>query len=518
MLQKLLSVGGFTLLSRITGFARDMLLAWILGAGILSDAFFVAFVFPNNFRAIFGEGTLNPAFLPRYAALHAKGEKAAAAKFADDVFAWQMAAQLVLLVLAMIFMPQLDRAAGAGLCRQSGAIRPDGQPGAITFPYLILTLVAVQLSAMLNAIEKFWAAAAWSNLLNLAMIATLIAWHWFPNAAYAAAWGVLLGGVAQLIFIVWAGRAKACGCACPAALDAAGGGILPRLRRGDHRRTPVVIAGALDRQRACQLPADRQPDGALLCRPHQPVAAGRAGHRAGHGPAAGNVGAAGTRRRRRLACGAEPRGGDEPAADLALRGRLPCHSRHPDARGVRAWRLRRQRRHHGGAGAGGLWHRLAGHGAGAHRGADLLCPPRHRHAGARHLDRHGLQYRAEGLFRLGAATGRGGDRAGHGAGRLDQYRAPDLVWAQPRPAGDRAAVLPRPAGFAAGGAGGGRRRLDGRIAAAGPGRYRGAGGGHRLRRAGLWRGAAGVARRCRWGARCHEAVCGFADPRRGARA
>jgi putative peptidoglycan lipid II flippase len=65
--------------------------------------------------------------------------------------------------------------------------------------------VAVQLSAMLNAIDRFWAAAAWSNLLNLSMIAALIAWHWFPNAAYAAAWGVLIGGVAQLIFILWAG-------------------------------------------------------------------------------------------------------------------------------------------------------------------------------------------------------------------------------------------------------------------------------------------------------------------------
>ena len=74
MFKKLLSVGGFTLASRITGFGRDMLLAWILGKGILSDAFFVAFLFPNNFRAIFGEGTINPAFLPRYAALYAKGE------------------------------------------------------------------------------------------------------------------------------------------------------------------------------------------------------------------------------------------------------------------------------------------------------------------------------------------------------------------------------------------------------------------------------------------------------------
>ena len=97
MLRKLVSVSGFTLLSRITGFARDALLAWTLGSGLLSDAFFVAFVFPNNFRAIFGEGTINPAFLPRYAALKARGEDAAAAHFANGIFAWQMAAQIVIL-------------------------------------------------------------------------------------------------------------------------------------------------------------------------------------------------------------------------------------------------------------------------------------------------------------------------------------------------------------------------------------------------------------------------------------
>jgi putative peptidoglycan lipid II flippase len=203
MLKKLLSVSGFTLLSRITGFARDALLAWTMGKGLMSDAFFVAFLFPNNFRAIFGEGTINPAFLPRYAALQAKGETAAAAKFADDIFAWQMAAQVLLLALATLFMPQIIRLLAPGFTGAQFDLTVS--LARITFPYLILTLVAVQLSAMLNAIEKFWAAAAWSNLQNLAMIATLVAWHWFPNAAYAAAWGVLLGGVAQLVFILWAG-------------------------------------------------------------------------------------------------------------------------------------------------------------------------------------------------------------------------------------------------------------------------------------------------------------------------
>jgi len=205
MLRKLLSVGGFTLASRISGFARDALLAWTLGSGILSDAFFVAFVFPNNFRAIFGEGTLNPAFLPRYAALKARGEDAAAARFANGIFAWQMAVQIVLLALAALFMPAIIHVLAPGFAANPEQFALTVSLARITFPYLILTLVAVQLSAMLNAINKFWAAAAWSNFQNLAMIATLIAWHWFPNAAYAAAWGVLLGGVAQLIFIVWAG-------------------------------------------------------------------------------------------------------------------------------------------------------------------------------------------------------------------------------------------------------------------------------------------------------------------------
>jgi len=205
MFRKLVSVSSFTLLSRLTGFVRDMVLAWTLGSGILSDAFFVAFIFPNNFRTIFGEGTINPAFLPRYAALRAKGEDKAAAKFADDIFAWQMAAQIVLLAVATIFMPQIISVLAWGWNDDPVRFDLTVKLARITFPYLILTLVAVQLSAMLNAIEKFWAAAAWSNFQNLAMIATLLAWHWFPNAAYAAAWGVLLGGVAQLIFILWAG-------------------------------------------------------------------------------------------------------------------------------------------------------------------------------------------------------------------------------------------------------------------------------------------------------------------------
>src|SRR5258708_6709493 len=173
-------------------------MAWILGKGILSDAFIVAFLFPNYFRQIFGEGTINPAFLPRYAALHAKGERRAAALFGDRVFSWQMMAQLVLLVAGLAFMPLLIHLIAPGFADNPKQLALTVSLARITFPYLILTLVAVQLSPMLNAVEQFSAAAALSNLQNLAMISPLLASHWFPNAAYAAAWGVLIGGVAQL--------------------------------------------------------------------------------------------------------------------------------------------------------------------------------------------------------------------------------------------------------------------------------------------------------------------------------
>ena len=227
MFRRLLSVGGFTLLSRITGFVRDMLMAWILGNGILSDAFIVAFLFPNYFRAIFGEGTINPAFLPRYAALHAKGEaRGGGAHSPTASFPGRWRRRSCCWCWRWRSMPLIVRLLAPGL------VTPEQfaltvSLARITFPYLILTVVAVQLSAMLNAIEKFWAAAAWSNLLNLAMIATLLAWHWFPNAAYAAAWGVLLGGVAQLVFMLWAGARDGLWLRLSlAALDAGDQGIL----------------------------------------------------------------------------------------------------------------------------------------------------------------------------------------------------------------------------------------------------------------------------------------------------
>src|SRR6186713_1442347 len=105
MLGRIFTVGGYTLLSRLTGFARDIMLAAILGAGPVADAFFVALRLPNHFRAIFAEGAFNSAFIPAYARIWGSSGTDAVRLFADRVFVLLLASQVVLLAVALLFTP-----------------------------------------------------------------------------------------------------------------------------------------------------------------------------------------------------------------------------------------------------------------------------------------------------------------------------------------------------------------------------------------------------------------------------
>src|ERR1700684_507801 len=105
MLGRMFTVGGLTLLSRVTGFARDIILAAVLGAGPVADAFFVAFRLPNHFRAIFAEGAFNAAFVPAYARIRQQAGVAVVRLFADRIFTLMVATQAVLLAAAWVFMP-----------------------------------------------------------------------------------------------------------------------------------------------------------------------------------------------------------------------------------------------------------------------------------------------------------------------------------------------------------------------------------------------------------------------------
>src|SRR6202453_3728711 len=107
MFGKILTVGGYTLLSRLTGFMRDIMLAAIIGAGPVADAFFVAFRLPNHFRAVFAEGAFNAAFIPAYARVRTQGGPESARLFGDRIFTLLLTTQVVLLALALIFTPQV---------------------------------------------------------------------------------------------------------------------------------------------------------------------------------------------------------------------------------------------------------------------------------------------------------------------------------------------------------------------------------------------------------------------------
>jgi putative peptidoglycan lipid II flippase len=212
MLGRIFTVGGYTLLSRLTGFARDIMLAAILGAGPMADAFFVALRLPNHFRAIFAEGAFNAAFVPAYAHLH--GQSQASAKlFADRIFTLLFSAQLVLLVLALLFMPQVIAILAPGFSDDPARGKLAIELTRITFPYLLLITLVTLYGGMLNVMHRFATAAAAPIFLNLSMMATLALAAFFPSAGHAAAWGVLIAGILE--FLLLAG-------------DAARSGILPK--------------------------------------------------------------------------------------------------------------------------------------------------------------------------------------------------------------------------------------------------------------------------------------------------
>lgn len=207
MIGRLLSVSGFTALSRVAGFFRDVLMAAILGAGPASDALTVALRLPNHFRAIFAEGAFTAAFVPRYTAAAAKDGIALsspASQFANDVFSWQFAAQMVLLIAALAFMPQIVSVLAPGFRDDPAQFDLAITLTRITFPYLFCVSIVTQYSAMMNANQRFKAGAAAPIFLSLAMIATLLAADWFPSPAYAAAFGILLAGFLELLFMLWA--------------------------------------------------------------------------------------------------------------------------------------------------------------------------------------------------------------------------------------------------------------------------------------------------------------------------
>src|SRR5271165_3002051 len=201
MIGRIFTVGGLTLLSRLTGFARDVVLAAVIGAGPLADAFFVALRLPNHFRAIFAEGAFNAAFVPAYARVRQQHGTDCAKLFGDRVFTLLLASQVVLLVIALVFTPTLIRLLAPGFREDPHRFAIAVELTRITFPYLLLVSLVTLYGGILNALQRFATPAAAPILLNLSMMATLALAAFFPSAGHAAAWGVFIAGCLEAAMV-----------------------------------------------------------------------------------------------------------------------------------------------------------------------------------------------------------------------------------------------------------------------------------------------------------------------------
>ena len=180
------------LCSRIFGFLRDLSMANILGAGIYSDIFFVAFKFPNLFRRVFGEGAFTQSFLPNLIASSKKGA------FSVLVLVIFSSILLFLSLFVVCFSSGVTRVLALGF--DSSLIEIASPIVAIHFWYLLLVFWVTFFSALLQYKQHFWVSAYNTALLNIAMIVALFLAKGKDELeiVYFVSFGVLLGGVAQV--------------------------------------------------------------------------------------------------------------------------------------------------------------------------------------------------------------------------------------------------------------------------------------------------------------------------------
>lgn len=237
LIRSIVTVGGWTLLSRGAGFARDVMMAAYLGAGPVAEAFLIAFSLPNMFRRFFAEGAFNMAFVPMFSKKLEGGEDAQG--FARDAFNGLASILIVFSVIGTIAMPWLVWLMASGFV---GDARFDLAVlfGRISFSYILFISLVALLSGVLNAFGRFTEASFVPVLMNLMFIAAmLMADHWRWDMGLTLAWTVPLTGIAQLAF-TWVSAHRA-GFRFSPGLPR----LTPDLKRLALIAAPAVLAGGV---------------------------------------------------------------------------------------------------------------------------------------------------------------------------------------------------------------------------------------------------------------------------------
>ncbi len=237
LIRSILTVGGWTLLSRGAGFVRDVMMAAYLGAGPVAEAFLIAFSLPNMFRRFFAEGAFNMAFVPMFAKKLEAGEDAQG--FARDAFNGLAGVLILFSVIGTIAMPWLVWAMASGF---AGDARFDLAVlfGRISFSYILFISLVALLSGVLNAFGRFTEASFVPVLMNLMFIAAmLLADHWGWDMGLTLAWTVPVTGIAQLAF-TWVSAHRAGFRFTPGWPR-----LTPELKRLAIVAAPAVLAGGV---------------------------------------------------------------------------------------------------------------------------------------------------------------------------------------------------------------------------------------------------------------------------------
>lgn len=238
MFRGILTVGGWTMASRVLGFARDIVIATFLGTGAVADAALVAMRLPNLFRRLFGEGAFNAAFVPGFTALEVAHGRAASTRFAAEAASGLALLLLAISVLAEIFMPFVASLLAPGFLDDPVKFALVVALCRISFPYMPLICLAALVSGALNGLHRFAAAAAAPVLFNVVTIAAMLGLRGrLPTEGHALAIGITASGVLQLGMLAVAAHY--------AGLD-----FRPRLPRASHemrllaRRLGPALIGA----------------------------------------------------------------------------------------------------------------------------------------------------------------------------------------------------------------------------------------------------------------------------------
>lgn len=203
LLRALATVSGMTLLSRVLGFVRDFVIAHSFGAGVMTDAFFVAFRLPNLLRRLFAEGAFSQAFVPLLAEYKNRQGEVETKKLVDRVATALLLAVLAVTLLGIAGAPLLIYISAPGFAADADKFALTVELTRITFPYILFMALVAFAAGILNTWSRFALPAFTPVLLNLSFIAmALLAAPYFDPPVMALAWAVFLGGVLQLVIQV----------------------------------------------------------------------------------------------------------------------------------------------------------------------------------------------------------------------------------------------------------------------------------------------------------------------------